>query len=72
MFWESLIAARDLGRLRDIVSVLVRYGFSDAVQRMGLANLIESAGKLLHLKGPASIAKMDTPERIRLASRSLR
>ena len=71
MFWESLIAARDLGRLRDIVSVLVRYGFSDAVQRMGLANLIESAGKLLHLKGPASIAKMDTPERIRLALEEL-
>lgn len=71
MFWESLIAARDLGRLRDIVSVLVRYGFSDAVQRMGLANLIESAGKLLHLKGPSSIAKMDTPERIRLALEEL-
>lgn len=71
MFWESLIAARDLGRLRDIVSVLVRYGFSDAVQRMGLANLIESAGKLLHLKEPSTIAKMDTPERIRFAMEEL-
>lgn len=71
MFWESLIAARDLGRLRDIVSVLVRYGFSDAVQRMGLANLIESAGKLLHLKEPSTIAKLDTPERIRLAMEEL-
>lgn len=71
MFWESLIAARDLGRLRDIVSVLVRYGFSDAVQRMGLTNLIESAGKLLHLKEPSRVTKMDTPERIRLAMEEL-
>lgn len=71
MFWESLIAARDLGRLRDIVSVLVRYGFSDAIQRMGLAGLIESAGKILHLKQPSSISKMDTPERIRFALEEL-
>lgn len=71
MFWESLIAARDLGRLRDIVSVLVRYGFSDAVQRMGLSTLIESAGKLLHLKKAAEIPKMDTPQRIRFAMEEL-
>ena len=71
MFWESLIAARDLGRLRDIVSVLVRYGFSDAVQRMGLANLLESAGKLLHLKETSSIAKLDTPQRVRFAMEEL-
>lgn len=71
MFWESLIAARDLGRLKDIVSVLVRYGFSDALQRMGLASLIESAGKLLHLKEPPNISGMDTPQRIRLAMQEL-
>lgn len=71
MFWESLIAARDLGRLRDIVSILVRYGFSDAIQRMGLTTIIESAGKLLHLKEPAGIAKMDTPQRIRYALEEL-
>ncbi|WP_455222380.1 ABC1 kinase family protein [Kaarinaea lacus] len=71
MFWESLIAARDLGRLRDIVSVLVRYGFSDAVQRMGLSTLLESAGKLLHLKKTAEIPKLDTPQRIRFALEEL-
>ena len=71
MFWESLIAARDLGRLRDIVSILVRYGFSDAIQRMGLTTIIESAGKLLHLKEPAGISKMDTPQRIRYALEEL-
>ena len=71
MFWESLIAARDLGRLRDIVSVLVRYGFSDFVHRMGLTNLMESAGKLLRFKEPSELAKMDTPERIRYALEEL-
>jgi ubiquinone biosynthesis protein len=71
MFWESLIAARDLGRLRDIVSVLVRYGFSDAVQRMGLSTLLESAGKLLHLKKTPEIPKLDTPQRIRFALEEL-
>jgi len=71
MFWESLIAARDLGRLRDIVSVLVRYGFSDAVQRMGLSTLLESAGKLLHLKKATDIPKLDTPQRIRFALEEL-
>lgn len=71
MFWESLIAARDLGRLRDIVSVLVRYGFSDAVQRMGLSTLLENAGKLLHLKKTPEIPKLDTPQRIRFALEEL-
>jgi ubiquinone biosynthesis protein len=71
MFWESLIAARDLGRLRDIVSVLVRYGFSDAVQRMGLASLMESAGRLLRIKEPSDLPKLDTPQRIRFAMEEL-
>ncbi|WP_455209070.1 ABC1 kinase family protein [Kaarinaea lacus] len=71
MFWESLIAARDLGRLRDIVSVLVRYGFSDAVQRMGLATILESAGKLLHIKAASDLTKLDTPQRIRFAMEEL-
>jgi ubiquinone biosynthesis protein len=71
MFWESLIAARDLGRLRDIVSVLVRYGFSDAVQRMGLSTLLENAGKLLHLKKATEVPKLDTPQRIRFALEEL-
>jgi ubiquinone biosynthesis protein len=71
MFWESLISARDLGRLRDIVAVLIRYGFSDAVQRMGLTTLLESAGKFLHLKKAVEVPKLDTPQRIRFALEEL-
>ena len=33
VLWETLTAARDLGRLHDIASILVRYGFSDMVRR---------------------------------------
>ena len=31
MFWQALMAARDLGRLHEIASVLIRYGFGDIV-----------------------------------------
>jgi len=34
MLWEALSAARDLGRVHDIASVLIRYGFGDAVRRV--------------------------------------
>ena len=27
MLWETLSAARDLGRLQQITSILIRYGF---------------------------------------------
>ena len=47
MLWEALVAARDLGRLHEIASVLIRYGFGDIVRRMGMANALERAGKML-------------------------
>ncbi len=37
-----LTAVRDLGRLREIVTVLTRHGFGEALSRMGLANLAPS------------------------------
>ena len=50
MFWQALVAARDLGRLHEIASVLIRYGFGDMVRRMGMANSLERAGRMLHWK----------------------
>ena len=35
--WETLGTVRDLGRLQQIASVLVGYGFGDMVRRIGLA-----------------------------------
>jgi ubiquinone biosynthesis protein len=71
MFWEGLITARDLGRLHDIASVLIRYGFSDFVQRMGVGTLLEKAGKILRLKQPTELTKMDTPKRVSRAMQEL-
>jgi len=35
MLWQANGGARDLGRLHDIASVLIRYGFGDLVRRIG-------------------------------------
>jgi ubiquinone biosynthesis protein len=71
MLRELLGTARDLGRLQDIASVLVRYGFADAVRRLGLAGALERAGKVLHWTQAAELARLDPPERVRLALQDL-
>ena len=64
MFWEGLSAARDLGRLHDIASILIRYGFGDAVRRLGLSSALEQAGKALHWKDAEQYARMEPPQRV--------
>ena len=44
MLWEAISAVRDLGRLHDIATILIRYGFGDLVRRIGLAGALERAG----------------------------
>ena len=39
--------ARELPRLREISSVLVRHGLGDLVRRAGIATLLEQAGQVL-------------------------
>lgn len=67
MIWETLSAARDLGRLHEVASVLVRYGFGDVVRRMGMAGALERAGHLLRSEHVAELAKLPPPERVRRA-----
>ncbi|MFV2056071.1 MAG: ABC1 kinase family protein [Thiohalomonadales bacterium] len=67
MFWETLKAARDLGRLHEITSILLRYGFSDVVKRLGMSHVLEQAGKVLKWKGAERMARMETHERVRRA-----
>ncbi|HEY3286982.1 MAG TPA: AarF/UbiB family protein [Gemmatimonadaceae bacterium] len=67
MFWQALTAARDLGRLREIASILIRYGFGDMVRRMGLANALERAGQSLRLSSSSDSAHMLPPARARRA-----
>ncbi|MGB5080644.1 MAG: AarF/UbiB family protein, partial [Burkholderiales bacterium] len=63
--------ARDLGRLQDIASVLVRYGFGGAVRRLGMAGALERAGKILHWKQAAELGRLTPPERVRNALQDL-
>lgn len=65
MLWQALSAARDLGRMQDIASVLIRYGFGDVVQRIGMAGALERAGKVLHWKEGEELAQLKPPARIR-------
>jgi len=54
---EALNTARDLGRLHEIASVLVRHGMGEAVRRLGVGRVLERAGRALHWKGGESLAK---------------
>ncbi|WP_114973423.1 ABC1 kinase family protein [Rhodoferax ferrireducens] len=67
MLWQALTAVRDLGRLHDIASILIRYGFGDMVRRMGLANALERAGRALHWNEAEELAHLDPPARVRRA-----
>jgi ubiquinone biosynthesis protein len=67
MFLEALTAMRDLGRLHEIASILVRYGFGDMVRRMGLSDALERVGQALHWREPADFAHLTPPERVRRA-----
>jgi len=67
MLRETLSMVRDLSRLHDIASVLIRYGWGDVVRLLGLSHLLERAGRLLHWKTTNEITQLDLPVRIRLA-----
>ena len=71
MLWQALTAVRDIGRLHDIASILIRYGFGDMVRRMGMANALERAGRALHWNEAEELAHMDPPARVRRAMEAL-
>ncbi len=67
MLWETLSAARDLGRLHDLASVLVRYGFGDLVRRLGMAHALERAGHVIDLEYLEELVNLAPPVRVRRA-----
>lgn len=71
MLRETMSVMRDLPRLHEIASVLIRYGWGDVVRMLGLAKMLERTGKLLHWHTSDEIAKLDLPVRIRLAMTDL-
>src|SRR5690625_7873867 len=64
-FWQALSAARDLGRMQEIASVLIRYGFGDIVQRVGLDGALKRAGRVLHWKEVEELAELRPPQEVR-------
>lgn len=71
MLLELPATMRDLSRMAEIAAVLVRYGFGDAVRRVGLAGVLERAGKALHWSSAAEFARLSPPERARHALQDL-
>src|ERR1700730_6122160 len=63
--------ARQLPRLREISSVLVRHGLGDLVRRAGIATLLEQAGQVLQWGEASEIAQLEPHQRARLAFEQL-
>ena len=61
MLIETLDTARDLGRLKEILGVMVRHGFGDTVRRLGLADRLERAGQVLNWPHAAELARLEPP-----------
>jgi len=58
MLRETLSMVRDLPRLHDITAVMIRYGWGDFVRLLGIANLLERAGRLLHWKTSSEVTSL--------------
>ena len=71
MLWDALTAARDLGRLRHIAAVLIRYGFGDVVQRVGMAAALQRAGEVLRWRTLDGLTELTPPVRLRRALEEL-
>ncbi|WP_025040114.1 ABC1 kinase family protein [Nitrosospira briensis] len=67
LFWQAIMAARDLGRLHEIASILIRYGFGDMVRRLGLANALERTGRVLRWNEASELAQLEPHARVRRA-----
>jgi ubiquinone biosynthesis protein len=71
MFMEALNAARDLGRVHEIASILVQCGFGDLVRRLGLGHALEKAGRSIHWKYAEETACLLPRQRARHAMERL-
>jgi ubiquinone biosynthesis protein len=71
MLIETLGAARDMGRLNQILGVLIRHGFGDSVRRLGLTEQLDKAGHALRWDHAADLARLEPPVQLRLALEEL-
>src|SRR5437773_5866177 len=71
MFQAAFSTMRDLSRLHEITSVLIRHGLGDIVQRIGVSGALERAGQILQWAASAESLKLDPAQRVRLALQEL-
>src|ERR1700724_3515796 len=71
MVSEVFSAARELPRLREISSVLIRHGLGDLVRRAGVSTLLERTGQVLQWGQASEIAHLEPQQRAKLALEEL-
>ncbi len=71
MLWETLSVVRDLPRLHEIASVMIRYGWGDLVRLLGISGVLERTGRILHWHSTSEISQLDAAVRIRRALEEL-
>lgn len=72
MLWETFSVVRDLSRLHEIASILIKYGWGDFVRVLGIGTVLERAGRILHTQPKHNdIADLDPAIRVRLALEEL-
>src|SRR5688500_10638985 len=71
MLRSTLGMMRELPRLHEITSTFIRHGLGDFVQRIGIAGVLERAGRILHWGEASESVKLAPPQRIRMALEEL-
>jgi ubiquinone biosynthesis protein len=71
MLQAAFGSMRDLPRLQEITSVLIRHGLGDLVQRVGVSGVLERAGQVLQWAASKEALALDPPVRVRLAFQDL-
>jgi len=71
MLRETFGIMRELPRLHEIASVFIRHGLGDFVQRIGIAGVLERAGRILQFGPAGESVKLDQASRVRMALEEL-
>ncbi|MCB6184464.1 ubiquinone biosynthesis protein UbiB [Leeia sp. TBRC 13508] len=71
MLRETLSAMRDLPRLREVSTILIRYGMGDFLRKLGVTSALERAGQFLHIPTKSDTPHLEAPVRLRKALEEL-
>jgi ubiquinone biosynthesis protein len=71
MLRETLGLMRELPRLQEIAAVLIRHGLGEFVRRLGIAGVLERAGRIVHWSEAKEAERLDPAQRMRRALEEL-